>query len=58
MKRFKDEFVAIFGNEYIYIGKYVIRPFSFAWWFILLALGAISAFVMYIFCLTIWVVFG
>jgi hypothetical protein len=45
-----NEFKAIFANNYIKVGRKVIRPFSFAWWCIQLSkvlIGVLSFYLLY-----------
>ena len=55
---FKKEFIKVFKDDYIHIGKYVIRPFSLAWWLVNIGIGLLSAVGFYVFYILMWVVLG
>lgn len=55
---FKEEFIEMFKDDYKHIGKYVIRPFSIAWWTINIGQGLLGAFGFYVFYLLMWVALG
>ena len=46
---FKREFIKVFKDDYIHIGKYVIRPFSLVWWLVYIGIGLLSAVGFYVF---------
>lgn len=55
---FKKEFIKVFKDDYILIGKYVIRPFSLVWWLVYIGIGLLSAVGFYAFYILMWVVLG
>lgn len=55
---FKKEFIKVFKDDYILIGKYVIRPFSLVWWLVYIGIGLLSAVGFYVFYILMWVVLG
>ena len=55
---FKREFIKVFKDDYIHIGKYVIRPFSLVWWLVYIGIGLLSAVGFYVFYILMWVVLG
>ena len=55
---FKKEFIEVFKDDYIHIGKYVIRPFSLVWWLFNIGIGLLSAVGFYVFYILMWVVLG
>lgn len=55
---FKEEFIEMFKDDYKHIGKYVIRPFSIAWWAINIGQGLLGAFGFYVFYLLMWAALG
>lgn len=55
---FKKEFIKVFKDDYIHIGKYVIRPFSLVWWLVYIGIGLLSAVGFYVFYILMWVVLG
>ena len=46
---FKREFIEMFKDDYKYVGKYVVKPFSFAWWAINIGQGLLGAVGFYVF---------
>lgn len=55
---FKREFVEMFKDDYKYVGKYVVKPFSFTWWAINIGQGLLGAVGFYIFYILMWVALG
>lgn len=55
---FKKEFIKVFKDDYIHIGKYVIRPFSLVWWLVNIGIGLLGAVGFYVFYILMWVVLG
>ena len=55
---FKKEFIKVFKDDYIHTGKYVIRPFSLAWWLVNIGIGLLGAVGFYVFYILMWVVLG
>lgn len=55
---FKKEFIKVFKDDYIHIGKYVIRPFSLVWWLVNIGIGLLSAVGFYVFYILMWVTLG
>lgn len=47
---FKQEFKAMFEDDYKHIGKYVVKPFSCAWWLIWICQGLLGVIGFYVFC--------
>lgn len=52
---FKREFIEIFKNDYKYIGKYAIRPFSFVWWLINIGQSLLGVVGFYVFYIVMWI---
>lgn len=52
---FMREVVEIFRDDYKYIGKYAIRPFSLAWWLINIGEGLLGAVGFYVFYVLMWI---
>ena len=55
---FKREFIEMFKDDYKYVGKYVVKPFSFAWWAISIGQGLLGAVGFYLFYILMWVALG
>lgn len=55
---FMREVVEVFRDDYKYIGKYAIRPFSLAWWLINIGEGLLGAVGFYVFYILMWVTLG
>lgn len=58
MNKFKQEFKEMFDDDYIRIGKKVIRPYSVLWWFVSLSQGLLGASCVYVFYILMWLVLG
>lgn len=55
---FKQEFIEMFKDDYIKIGKYVLKPFSLGWWLMCLVQGAIGAVCLWGFYMLMWLAIG
>lgn len=55
---FKREFIEMFKNDYKYVGKYEIKPFSFAWWMIFIGQSLLGAVGFYVFYVLMWLALG